>query len=628
MTAIHADRIHATRIQADRISARRIGEGDGPSVRTLLSIALQSTLVPGIATGSGTPTYTRSTVATVTDFEGLVKNVLSGEARFMGARRVRNLINLSALNNIGACVVDDLTPASTDQVLSITGLTSSPGDRAVIPSVDIVQQAAGHVRCRLKVRGSGGNIGKKITIRLTYRYSGGTVGSITSDHTLSGDWVNFSSLSELSSYDGFRIDLYGSSTGNATACEIKEFQLENVTGQSNKNPGEYVSLGVLSAPYHGAGVDGVKYFTTNNGNTVSSNIVTEATGAAIGASDYFADASGPFGYVSELARTNLFTYSEQPDNAAWTKTAATVSANAIASPDGSMSADKIIPTVSATSHWLSQTTSVSLGVNYTKTFYVKAGGYNFIQITGSTGFDTQYANFNLSTGAIGNISGPGITATIRAVGIGWYRVSATLACILTTVVGRMLIAVSDADYAARLPSFTGDGTSGVYLWGAQIEAGSFASTYIPTTTTAVTRNATVGNYPVTSNLPTNNAQIQLEWTPLQESMGTVYLWGSYVDANNSTSILHDGTNIIFRKRISGTNYDSTKALTYTAGTTYTVKATASDSAGIMIAVDGVDGTGHANTTAMQLGSTFGVGTDGNGGGQASSAIRNLEHRTL
>ena len=62
----------------------------------------------------------------------------------------------------------------------------------------------------------------------------------------------------------------------------------------------------------------------------------------------------------------------------------------------------------------------------------------------------------------------------------------------------------------------------------------------------------------------------------------MYLWGSYVDANNSTSILHDGTNIIFRKRISGTNYDSTKALTYTAGTTYTVKATASDSAGIMI----------------------------------------------
>lgn len=567
MTAIHADRIHATRIQADRISARRIGEGDGPSVRTLLSVALQSTLVPGIATGSGTPTYTRSTVATVTDFEGLVKNVLSGEARFMGARRVRNLFSSSA-------------------TLATQGVT--------------------------------------VVVGRSYRISFSGTGTITLSGAATGSLAGTSGQrSAMNVVTATTTTLTCTVSGTVTNA-----QCEDVTGQSNQNPSEYVSTGVLSAPYHGAGVDGVKYFTTNNGNTVSSNIVTEATGAAIGASDYYADASGPYGYVSEGARTNLILWSRDFSNAAWTKTAATVSANAIASPDGSMSADKIIPTVSATSHWLSQTTSVSLGVNYTKTFYVKAGGYNFIQITGSTGFDTQYANFNLSTGAIGNISGPGITATIRAVGIGWYRVSATLACILTTVVGRMLIAVSDADYAARLPSFTGDGTSGVYLWGAQIEAGSFASTYIPTTTTAVTRNATVGNYPVTDNMPTNNAQIQLEWTPLQAGMGTVYLWGSYVDANNGTSILHDGTNIIFRKRISGTNYDSTKSLTYTAGTTYTVKATASDSAGIMIAVDGVDGTGHANTTAMQLGSTFSVGTDGNGGGQASSAIRNLEHRTL
>ena len=47
-------------------------------------------------------------------------------------------------------------------------------------------------------------------------------------------------------------------------------QQEDVTGQSNQNPSEYVSVGVLSAPFHGAGVDGVKYFSTLNGNTVAS----------------------------------------------------------------------------------------------------------------------------------------------------------------------------------------------------------------------------------------------------------------------------------------------------------------------------------------------------------------------
>ena len=62
-------------------------------------------------------------------------------------------------------------------------------------------------------------------------------------------------------------DMYSKRHSDQRACE-------DVTSQSNQNPSEYVSTGVLSAPYHGAGVDRAKYFTTNNGNTVSSNIVT------------------------------------------------------------------------------------------------------------------------------------------------------------------------------------------------------------------------------------------------------------------------------------------------------------------------------------------------------------------
>ena len=53
-----------------------------------------------------------------------------------------------------------------------------------------------------------------------------------------------------------------------TTAAVINLQLENVTGQSNQIPSEYVSVGVLSAPYHGANVDGVKYFDTLNGNTV------------------------------------------------------------------------------------------------------------------------------------------------------------------------------------------------------------------------------------------------------------------------------------------------------------------------------------------------------------------------
>ncbi len=67
---------------------------------------------------------------------------------------------------------------------------------------------------------------------------------------------------------GFDNRIAGQTNAGAITVEVWGAQLEDITGQSNTNPGEYVSVGVLSAPYHGAGVDGVKYFSTLNGNTV------------------------------------------------------------------------------------------------------------------------------------------------------------------------------------------------------------------------------------------------------------------------------------------------------------------------------------------------------------------------
>ena len=81
---------------------------------------------------------------------------------------------------------------------------------------------------------------------------------------------------------------------------FSELQVEEVTGQSNTNPAEYVSVGVLSAPYHGANVDGVKCFTTQCGQTVASNVVTEATGATI-------PLTTTLGYLAEGAGTQLVT---------------------------------------------------------------------------------------------------------------------------------------------------------------------------------------------------------------------------------------------------------------------------------------------------------------------------------
>ena len=73
--------------------------------------------------------------------------------------------------------------------------------------------------------------------------------------------------------------------------------MEPVSGQSNQAPAEYVSVGVVAGPlYHGAAVDGVQYFTTTNGNSVTANVVTEAPGTAISSSvllGYLADIQNP-----------------------------------------------------------------------------------------------------------------------------------------------------------------------------------------------------------------------------------------------------------------------------------------------------------------------------------------------
>jgi hypothetical protein len=87
---------------------------------------------------------------------------------------------------------------------------------------------------------------------------------------------------------------------NGDSINATQIQLENVVGQSNQNPSEYVSVGVLSSPFQGANVDGVQYYATQNGNSVSSNVVTEATGALI-------SSAIRGGFLPEPAATDLLT---------------------------------------------------------------------------------------------------------------------------------------------------------------------------------------------------------------------------------------------------------------------------------------------------------------------------------
>jgi hypothetical protein len=196
------------------------------------------------------------------------------------------------------------------------------------------------------------------------------------------------------------------------------------------------------------------------------------------------------GLLIEEQRTNLVTYSEQFDNAAWTKTRSSITANATTSPDGTVDADKLVEDTTATNtHLTTQSFSGTTGTIYTATLYAKAAGRDFVRITLPSaifGAATTWA-FNLTTGATSSIAGTsGTTATSEAVGNGWWRIRVTSIAATATTSGNFQITISETSTNA---TYTGDGYSGIYIWGAQLEAGAFPTSYIQTVASQVTRSA-------------------------------------------------------------------------------------------------------------------------------------------
>jgi hypothetical protein len=171
----------------------------------------------------------------------------------------------------------------------------------------------------------------------------------------------------------------------------------------------------------------------------------------------------------ESPRTNTFLYSEQFDNAYWVKTKTTITINDIAAPDGTITAEKLEASITATDVRIQRSGSISAGL-YTNSIYVKAAELNIIRMY-AVDFSSQ-ATFTLSgSGSISSIIGSA-TPKIVSVGDGWYRCSMSL----SFAGGSTQILYLNLGGGATITA--GDG---VYIWGAQLETGSTATEYIPTT---------------------------------------------------------------------------------------------------------------------------------------------------
>ena len=488
-----------------------------------LSVRLQNTAVPEFAFGSSTYTFVRATTATVYDFEGIVRHALSGEIRFKGARRVENLItaseDLSDAAWIKAAGGGGTIPAqvSGNTYRFITGGTAGSDISDMYQTVTLAPNdlvfsftASSDVATDLEIFADSGGTSEVISITTTP--------------------TRYSSFAAAASGDRVYFRLAGDNAGDVTRdITITKIQVEIVTGQSNQNPSEYVSTGVLSAPFHGAGIDAVECFRTTNGNTVASNVVTEADGDALVATDFYCDHLGPFGYREEESRTNIQIRSEEFSNAAWVKINCAVDANVAIAPDGKTTADRFNVVADANVHSLTDQNTITSTGDTQQTYYVKDDGGRYISIINNLssnnwatvtfdlvlGTKTQ-EDEGVTSGTI-NASGTGITPLPN----GWFRIALNSTLGAGTVVNSVIqgsdTGTPSVDTQGQI-SYTPSAGEDYFIWGAMAEDNvTFPSSYIPTTTSAVIRDLDKLTYDDADHIfdgaGTAFASVSTDWAP-------------------------------------------------------------------------------------------------------------------
>ena len=355
--------------------------------------------------------------------------------------------------------------------------------------------------------------------------------------------------------------------------------------------------------------------------TVLSNGLIASVATGVARSYYDPTSLTYLGYLAEGAGTNLCLQSEDTATT-WGPTNTTVTINSTVSPDGAITADLVLETVDNGEHYIEQTFTATAGT-WTSSVWIKASGRSTCALVavhvGETDA-TSVIDVDLSAGTIEASSGRITSTNIKSYPNGWYRCSITWTTTVACTSLRFRLQSTDAGTTV----YVGDVTKGQYWWGAQQEAAAFASSYIPTTTAAVTRNADVLTYTFAASAPgTLLATFQVY--ALGTAANQIFLQTDDGTANERIGIYKGTTNIFTDFVIDGGSVESnnTVAGALSANTSYTGAVSYATNS-VIAASSGTLSTEDLSAT-MPTVTTVRVGVDEGSINQIYGAIRRVAY---
>jgi hypothetical protein len=230
---------------------------------------------------------------------------------------------------------------------------------------------------------------------------------------------------------------------------------------------------------------------------------------------------------------NLLSFPQDFDNSYWTKNNLNLELKAEIAPNGTLTAQSISPDATNSFHRIFRGNAAPTGETYTFSVYVKSNGAQWIGLRLET-----VQSFDVLNGIKGLGS---LSSSITDVGNGWYR------CVITeapSINSAPILQLANSDTTISNPSFVGDGESGIFIWGAQLEVGSTATEYFPTNIGEPRFDWASTEQVARRNLLRNTATFASPW----ELTGTATL-------ETSATVTPDGTTDAFRLQLPNANDD-------------------------------------------------------------------------